>query len=38
MKKDEQNCELKLFSSLKVFFREREIDITEVLKLIRVKR
>lgn len=31
-KKDETQIELKLFTSLKLFFKEKELDLTEVLK------
>jgi hypothetical protein len=32
VKKDETQIELKLFTSLKLFFKEKELDLTEVLK------
>ena len=32
LKKDDAQVELKLFTSLKLFFKEKELDLTEVLK------
>ena len=32
LKKDETQTELKLFTSLKLFFKEKELDLTDVLK------
>lgn len=37
-KKQEANAEMKLFTALKLFFKERELDLTEVLKKIRLKK
>lgn len=37
-KRDETQIELKLFTSLKLFFKEKELDLTEVLKQIRLKK
>lgn len=30
--------EIKLFTALKLFFKERDLDLTEVLKQIRIKK
>jgi hypothetical protein len=35
---DEGHIELKLFTSLKLFFKERQLDLAEVLKQIRIKK
>jgi len=32
------NIEIKLFTALKLFFKERDLDLTEVLKQIRIKK
>jgi hypothetical protein len=37
-KKQETNIEMKLFTALKLFFKERELDLTEVLKQLRIKK
>jgi hypothetical protein len=37
-KRDETQIELKLFTSLKLFYKEKELDLTEVLKQIRLKK
>ncbi|CDW81842.1 UNKNOWN [Stylonychia lemnae] len=37
-KKIETAIEMKLFTALKVFFKTRELDLTEVLKQIRIKK